>query len=154
MATPFLEQQVEAALVAALNTALGTSGTAYGFWQPSAPGTDRNAPMTHVAVRCAVRFNASQNSRIINLNVTVTVMCAVSDSASGDQLTEMAAPVLNLLHSWNLDSSTMSAALSVANVFRADGMTFQDAGDPDFSADLAVWYCPIQIKLAGVVLAP
>lgn len=152
MATTFLEQQVEAAIVSAINTAMGGSGTAFGFWQPATAGTVKQGLNTHVAVRVSVRENKSQNSSIIYLPVSITIKCSCEDSPSGDSLIAMTAPVMGLLHAWNLDSAVASAALSVANVFRADGLKFEDGGDPDLDLDLGVWYCPIQIKLSGAIL--
>jgi hypothetical protein len=152
MPTELLEQEVEAAIVNAFNSELGTIATAYGFWQPMADGDVKEAGATHVSVRVSVRANASQNSRIVSLPVSIVIKCAVEDSANGDKLIDMAKPIVNLLHSWNLNSETMSTALSVSSVFRADGLVFQDGGDPDFDDALKLWYCPIQIKISGAIL--
>lgn len=152
MPTAFLEQEVEAAIVNAFNSELGDIATAYGFWQPMSDGVVKEAGATHVSIRVSVRSNASQNSCIISLPVSIVIKCAVEDSANGDKLIDMAKPIVKLLHSWNLNSSTMSTALSVSGVFRADGLVFQDGGDPDYDDTLKLWYCPIQIKIAGAVL--
>lgn len=150
--TNFLEQQVEKLIVDALQTAVGTAASVVGFVQPASAGTQKQHGDTCVLVTVRPRANSTQNSKIITLGCTVNVKVSVSSSATGDKLSELAAPVMSLLHTWSRDLAAMSAELSVASVFSADGFVFTDGGDADFDPELLVWYYLVPFQIKGIVL--
>lgn len=149
--TNFLEQQVEALIVAALQTAVGTDATVLGFVQPAAAGTEKKQPASCILVTVRPRACASQNSNVVALSVMVNVKVSASESPDGDKLPDLAAAVMSTLHGWNRDLSAMNAALSVSNVFSADGFVFTDGGDADFDPELFVWYYLIPLQIKGTV---
>lgn len=161
--TNFLEQQVEEQIRAALAAAcasvsmpaLGDGSGALlplvvaGFWQPAAAGEVKQSSNTCLLVKIPPGGSGGFGSQKVTLAGSVAVKVAASDSPSGDLLTELAAPVISLLRGWCESAETMTAALSVTDVFSADGFMLDAGGDADFDTDLEVWYCTVNFQIKG-----
>lgn len=149
----FLEKQVEALIVSAFQNAVGNLCTVYGIWQDAPTGEVKETEASHISVATSIGANTSQNSRIIHITSAIIVRVAYEDSPDGSKLTEFVSPIALLLREWNKDCDVMSTALSVSTVFSADGIMIDDAGLPDFDYTNKVWFCPMQIKIAGTLPA-
>lgn len=148
----YLEQQVEELIRAAIQTAVGASGTVTGWRQPSLSGTVKQGLVTGVLVKIAPRSNVAFGSALVSLNCVVDIQVTCDDSANGDLLTTLEAAVFSVLNAWHRSPETMAAALAVAGVFDPGGFIFTEGGDCDFDVSNALWYSTIPVQIKGRII--
>jgi hypothetical protein len=151
--TAYLEQQIEEIIRAAVQTAVGSSVSVIGWRQPSLAGTVKAASLTRILVKILPRSNLGFGSSIVNFDAQVHVQVTAHDSPDGDLLTDLEGKTIALLEAWNRTPETMQAALSIENVFSADGFIFTQGGDCDFDQSTLLWYSSIPIQIKGHILA-
>lgn len=150
--TTFIEQQVEALIVAALTTALAGKAVVTGFHQPSVAGTVKAATLSGVLVKVSPRANPTFGTRQCTLNVFIGCRVDAGESPTGDLLSEIEAPVIAALDAWHADPAAMSAALSVSGAFDADAFMFSDGGDCDFDVTELYWYTNVMLQIKGRII--
>jgi len=148
-----LEKSVEAAAVSALKTAVGDIAPVIGFLQPSSEGTEKTAERTSVLVICRPRAGVFGSKRV-TLSINVAIMAGMEDDPTGSKIAEIAEPVMALIDTWIDSPSTLGLALSVADVFRADGLITSDGGDAGDDTAQSIWFWTVPLQIKGVRLSP
>lgn len=126
-------KQLEAAIIAAMETAADGAAKVSGFRQSVANGLVKTSdgdgrPEILVAVQSPT--SQSYGSPVIEFEASVSVRLEWSDDPTIAKFDEIAAVVERMLHRWNANGhiEQMSAALTTEN-FRADGFKLAGGGD-------------------------
>ena len=147
----FIEAQVEALIVAAC-TGVCTDLNVVGFWDAAAEGTVKTNPRSAVSVRITPRANDTWGLPVVTLHASVSVLMDQAEDPTGALMIAAFASLSALLAGWQKDEEAASAALSIADVFRADAVLFADGGDCGYDETTGAWYATIMLDIKGCVL--
>jgi len=144
----FLEKQIEAKIVDAVESAVGADYSVTGFLQPSVQGVEKTSGLTGILITCRPRVGVMGRGEV-TFSVLFDVRLEVARDATGDMLADMVAPLMNLVEGWHQDVSTLRTSVNVDGVFRADGVVNADGGDAGFDIESLVWYWNFSLSLKG-----
>lgn len=146
-----LEADVEALLTAAC-TAASPGLQVVGFWDVASEGAVKTNPRSAVGVCVMPRENETWGLPKVTLHAAVRIICDQAEDPTGSLTIAAFKAVSAVFAAWQKDEDAASAALSLANVFRADAVLFAAGGDCGYNDEKGAWYATIMLDIKGCVI--
>ncbi len=146
-----LEADVEARLTAAC-TAVSPGLQVVGFWDVASEGAVKTNPRSVIRVRVMPRENETWGLPVATLHAEVSIICDQAEDPTGALTIAAFKAVSAVFAAWQKDEAAASAALSLANAFRADAVLFAAGGECGYDDKNGAWYVTIMLDIKGCVL--